>query len=265
MTSLDLSIVVINHNHRGVIEKCFDSLFALPDRAACEVVLVDNACSDGTAEWVAHRYPQVLIHRNQKRRGFAANANTGMRALGRGRYVMLLNPDVIAIAGLLDHMVAFMDEHADAGIAAPRLFHADGSLQPNCRRFPSPPTLALRALRVDEIWKGQRIRRYLMEDRDCQRPAEVDWVTGAVLVARREAIADVGPMDERYFLYWEDLDWCYRMRRSGWRVFYVPEARAIHACRREGVRRPFSRAGREQLLGAIKFFRKFGWTGERVA
>lgn len=261
----DLSIVVVNHNHRGVIEKCFDSLFALPDRVSLEVILIDNACADGTAAWVGERYPQVMVHRNSQRRGFAANANTGMRALGHGRYVMLLNPDVISIAGLLERLVAFMDEHPEAGIAAPRLYHADGTLQPNCRRVPSPVTLALRALRIDEIWKGPRVRSYLMEDQDHKAAAEVDWVTGAVLVARREAIQAVGFMDERYFLYWEDLDWCFRMRQAGWRVYYVPEARAIHACRREGVRRPFSRAGREQLLGALKFFRKHGWTPEKVA
>src|SRR5689334_25228794 len=101
VTRLDLSIVVINHNHRGVIEKCFDSLFTLPDHASFEVALIDNACADGTAEWVRESYPEVVVHCNSERRGFAANANTGMRALGRGRYVMLLNPDVISIAGVL--------------------------------------------------------------------------------------------------------------------------------------------------------------------
>ena len=264
VTAVDLSVVIVNHNHRSVIENCFASLFSLPDRATFEVTLIDNACTDGTAEWVAARYPQVAICRNQTRLGFAANANAGIRALTRGRYALLLNPDVIAIPGLLDRLVAFMDAHPRAGIAAPQLFNDDGTMQPNCRRFPTPGTLALRALRVDEVWKSARVRRYLMED-ERRGSAEVDWVTGALLVVRRAAIETVGGLDQSYFLYWEDLDWCYRMRQAGWSVYHVPEARAIHSQRRVGVRRPFSRAGREQLLGAIRFFRKFGWNPGRAA
>ena len=264
VTAVDLSVVIVNHNHRPVIEKCFASLHSLPDHASFDVTLIDNTPGDGVAAWVAEHFPRTAIERNAVRRGFAANANEGMRAAGRGRYALLLNPDVICLPGLLDRLVEFMDCHPKAGIAAPQLFHEDGTRQPNCRRFPTPGTLAMRALRTDEIWKTQYVRRYLMEDAPV--PAgEVDWVTGAVLVARRAAIEAVGLLDERYFLYWEDMDWCYRMRRAGWGVFHVPEARAIHLHRREGVRRPFSRAGRAQLLGAVRFFRKFGWNPGKVA
>jgi N-acetylglucosaminyl-diphospho-decaprenol L-rhamnosyltransferase len=119
-------------------------------------------------------------------------------------------------------------------------------------------------LRVDAVWKSPGVRRYLMDDAR-SGTAEVDWVTGAVLMARRSAIQTVGFLDERYFLYWEDLDWCYRMRQAGWRIYRVPEARAVHLQRREGVRRPFSRAGRSQFVGALRFFRKFGWNPGRVA
>jgi len=264
MTAVDLSVVIVNHNHRPVIEKCFASLYALPDRASFDVTLIDNTPADGVSAWVAAHFPQVAIQRNVVRRGFAANANAGMRALGRGRYVLLLNPDVICLPGMLDRLVEFMDLHPDAGIAAPQLFHEDGTRQPNCRRFPTPGTLALRALRADEIWKTSNVRRYLMEDEPVQS-GSVEWVTGAVLVARRAAMEAVGLLDEGYFLYWEDMDWCYRMRRAGWGVFAVPGARAIHLHRREGVRRPFSRASRAQVLGAVRFFRKFGWNPGKVA
>jgi len=264
VTAVDLSVVIVNHNHRPVIEKCFASLYALPDRASFDVTLIDNTPADGVAAWVAAHYPQVAIGRNAVRRGFAANANAGMRAPGRGRYALLLNPDVICLPGLLDRLVEFMDHKQKAGIVAPQLFYEDGTRQSNCRRFPTPGTLALRALRADEIWKTPPVRRYLMEDEPVQA-GNVDWVTGAVLVARRAAMEAVGLLDEGYFLYWEDMDWCYRMRRAGWGVFLVPEARAIHLHRREGVRRPFSRAGRAQLIGAVRFFRKFGWNPGKVA
>ena len=264
VTAVDLSVVIVNHNHRLVIEKCFASLHALPDRASFDVTLIDNTPADGVAGSVAAHYPQTAIRSNVVRRGFAANANAGMNAPGRGRYALLLNPDVICLPGLLDRLVEFMDRHPDAGIAAPQLFNEDGTRQPNCRRFPTPGTLALRALRADQVWKTSLVRHYLMTD-DPVRAGPVDWVTGAVLVARRTAMEAVGPLDERYFLYWEDMDWCYRMRRAGWGVFLVPEARAIHLHRREGVRRPFSRASRAQLLGALRFFRKFGWNPGKVA
>jgi hypothetical protein len=108
------------------------------------------------------------------------------------------------------------------------------------------------------------MRRYLMES-ERSGAIEVDWVTGALFIVRRAAIKAVGLLDESYFLYWEDLDWCYRMRQAGWRVYHVPGARAIHSQQRQGVRRPFSRASREQFLGALRFFRKFGWKPERAA
>src|SRR5260370_19052222 len=123
MTAVDLSVVIVNHNHRRVIEKCFASLYALPDRSSFDVTLIDNTPADGAASWVAAHYPRTAIERNAVRRGFAANANTGMRALGCGRYALLLNPDVICLPGLLDRLVEFMDHNQEAGIIAPQLFY----------------------------------------------------------------------------------------------------------------------------------------------
>jgi len=264
MTTPDVSVIIVNHNHRPVIETCLHSLHALPDRASFQLTLIDNTCGDGTAEWTSDHYPDVMVRRNRVCRGFAANVNAGVRQSTRSPYVLLLNPDVICMPGLLDRLVAFLDAHPHAAIVAPQLRDPDGAVQPNVRRFPTPAALALRALRVDTLWKSRCLRRYLMHGEN-RVSTEVDWVTGAVLMVRRTAIEDVGLLDESYFLYWEDLDWCYRMRQAGWSVHRVPEARAIHVQAREGVRRPFSRAGRSQLLGAVRFFRKFGWNVGRVA
>ena len=269
VTAVDVSVVIVNHNHRPVIEKCFESLYSLPDHASFETILIDNTCRDGVSEWVAENYPRAEIRRNTVRRGFAANANTGMRELRRGRYALLLNPDVICLPGLLDRMVEFMDNEPRAAIAAPKLSHPDGTPEPNCRRFPTPGILAARALRIDKFWQSPDMQRYLMVKGELssatQSATQVDWVTGAALVARRSAVESVGFMDERYFLYWEDLDWCYRMRRTGWRIYRVPQARAIHRARRQGVRQLFGRAQRAQLFGAIRFFREFGWNAGTVA
>jgi N-acetylglucosaminyl-diphospho-decaprenol L-rhamnosyltransferase len=264
MTTPDVSVIIVSHNHRTVIEKCLQSLYALSDHASFQVTLIDNTCADGTAEWTRQHYPDVIVRQNAVCRGFAANANAGIRQSVWCPYVLLLNPDAICIPGLVDRLVAFLDAHPGAAIAAPQLFYPDGAFQPNVRRFPTPSALALRALRVDALWKSRCVRRYLMHG-EPSVSTEVDWVTGAVLMVRRTAIEDVGLLDESYFLYWEDLDWCYRMRQAGWTVHRVQAARAIHVQAREGVRRPFSRAGRSQLAGAVRFFRKYGWNAGRVA
>ena len=259
-----ISVIVVSHNHRAVMERCLASLYALPDHSSFRVTLIDNTCSDGAAEWARARYPDMAVRKNRAPVGFAANANAGIRESGGSPYVLLLNPDVICLPGLLDRLVVFLDSHPDAAVAAPQLYYPDGSVQPNVRRFPTPAVLAMRALHLDAVWKSPAMRRYLMHRED-SAAAEVDWVTGAALMVRRAAIQAVGLLDESYFLYWEDLDWCYRMRRAGWTVHRIPEARAVHAQAREGVRRPFSRAGWSQLSGAVRFFRKFGWhAGEAV-
>ena len=263
MTTPVVSIVIVSHNHRPVIAQCLDSLHSLPDQTAFDVTLIDNTGADGTAEWASANYPRVAVQRNRTRRGFAANVNAGIRG-SAGRYVLLLNPDVICIPGLLDGLAGFLDVHPEAAVAAPQLYYPDGAIQPNARRFPKPSALAMRALRLDSLWKGRGVRRYLMQG-ESAGSMEVDWVTGAVLMARRAAINAVGLLDENYFLYWEDLDWCYRMHQAGWTVHRVQEARAIHVQAREGVRRPFGRAGRSQFLGAVRFFRKFGWNAGEAA
>jgi N-acetylglucosaminyl-diphospho-decaprenol L-rhamnosyltransferase len=263
---LDISIVTVSHNHLPLIKKCLASLYATSWSSTFETVVVDNACSDRTGEWVARNYPQVTVIRNEARQGYAANGNKGMRAQENGRYVMLLNPDVQCLPGILDTLVAFMDGHPDVGIAGPKLLNPDGTLQPSCRRFSTPASILIRGLHLDGVLrKTGLMRRYLMDDFDHQTAADVDWVTGALMIVRREAIARVGMMDERYFLYSDDQDWCCRMWQGGWRVCYVPQAQAIHAHMREGIRKPWSRAAYHQLVSAIRMFHEFGWKLSRAS
>jgi len=262
---LDLSIVTVSTNQLHLTKKLLASLYSVPWDSTFETVVVDNVCDDGTGEWVACHYPQVAVIRNEARRGYPANANNGIRALKNGRHVLLVNPDVECLPGLLDTLVAFMDQHPDVGIAGPRLLNPDGTLQPTCRRFSTPASLLIRGLHLDSLLrKTALMRRYLMDDFDHRTVADVDWVTGALLIVRREAIAQVGLMDERYFLYSDDQDWCASMWQGGWRVCYVPQAQAIHAHLREGIKKPWSRAAYRQLVSAIRMFNKFGWRLSRT-
>lgn len=258
---LDLSIVTVSHNHLFLIRKCLTSLYSTPWRITFETVLVDNVCTDGTSEWVRRNHAQVKIVRNEIRKGYPANGNIGIRAQQNGRYVLMLNPDIVCFPGLLDKLVAFMDAHPDVGIAGPKLLNPDMTIQPSCRRFSTPLALLARGLHLDGLFRNTGFMRgYLMDDFDHNSGADVDWVTGALLIVRREAIAEVGLMDEeRYFLYSDDQDWCCRMWHAGWRVCYVPQAQAIHYHVREGIRKPWSRAARHQLWSAIRMFAKFRW------
>lgn len=256
---LDLSIVTINHHHRGIIEKAIESLLALPDKVSLEVLVIDNTPEDGLIQWLNGRFSNVSGRANATPTGYAANANLGLRTAVAGRYAMMLNPDVICFPGMLDKLVAFLDNHPQVGIAAPKLLNMDGSLQPSCRRFPTPVTLAVRFLRLEKVFPAKMVH-YLMRDWDHATASDVDWVTGAIMILRREAFSAVGAMDESYFMYWEDLDLCLRMWRGGWHVAYVPSAQAEHAHLRQGVKEPFSRFARWQIASAVKLFGKFGWS-----
>lgn len=154
-----------------------------------------------------------------------------------------------------------MDNHTDVGIMGPQLLNPDNSIQPSCRRFSTPLTLLTRGLHLDGILQNfGPVRKYLMLDYDHKSVMDVDWVTGALMIIRRTAIAKVGGMDEQYkTAYSEDQDWCCRMWRNGWSVEYVPQAKAIHDHQRTGMRKPWSKMALAQLINAIRMFRKFKW------
>lgn len=258
---MDLSIVLVSHNQKELIKKYLPSLYTVPTSAAFEVLLIDNTCADGTADWVGRNFPQVRIVRNDIRKSYAENMNMGMRSLQKGRYFVVLNPDIECLPALWDVAIKFMDNNLDVGLIGPQLLNPDLTVQPSCRRFQTPLTMLIRGLHLDGILgKFEAMRQYLMMDYDHKTVIDVDWVTGALMIVRREAIIKVGGMDERYEMaYSEDQDWCCRMWRAGWRVCYVPQAKAIHDHQREGIRKPWSKMARAQLVNAIRMFQKFNW------
>ena len=257
---VELAIVMVNHNHRALAQRAVRSLYALPDQTTFRLIVVDNASSDGLVDWLRAQFPQVCLVCNTRPRGFAYNNNLGLRRAGDVRLAVLMNPDIECLPGLLDELVAFIDSQPDVGIAGPKLLNPDMSVQPSCRRFSTPLGILVRGLHLDGLFRNASfVSHYLMDDFDRNSIADVDWVTGALMIIRPEAIAQVGLMDERYFMYSEDQDWCCRMWHGGWRICYVPQAQAVHFHMREGMRRPWSRAARHQLWSAIRMFAKFGW------
>jgi len=217
---------------------------------------VDNASTDGAAELVQADYPQARLVRNTRGLGYAANNNLGIH-LATGRYPMVMNPDVVVLPGAFDALVGFMDDNPEVGLAGPKLLNADGTLQFSCRRFSTPAHLVVRGLHLDRIaGNSQAMRDAVYLDWDHNSVRDVDYVTGACIVARREMLADVGLLDEGFALYFEDQDWCYRAWKHGWRVTYVPQSQMIHDHQRASARGLFSKSTRTHVRSMLRFFRK---------
>lgn len=261
----DLSIVTVSHGHAEALGTALPTWLSPADHATRELVIVDNLGESAVAGVVASLAPGAALVPNDRPRGFAANVNAGI-ARARGRYLLLLNPDVRAEAGALDRLVAFMDEHQDAGIAGPKLLNPDHTLQLSCRHFSTPFLFALRGLGFERaLERTAAQRRALMQDWDHAEARDVDWVLGAAMIVRRRALEEVGPLDEAFFLYCEDQDWCHRMWTRGWRVYYVPDSIMIHDHRRASADSLFSRWKWVHARSELRMFRKQGWGGRRPA
>jgi GT2 family glycosyltransferase len=239
---VDLTIIIVSWNVCDLLRRCLQSIAldsslssafsygSAPDRQSrsIEIIVVDNASTDGSAEMVHTEFPHAHLVVNDENRGFTAANNQGL-ALGRGRYLLLLNPDTEVVDDALTEMCQHMDEHPDVGALGPRLCFPDGSLQPSRRRFPTLATALVESTIVQEWWSDNRIlRRYYMADTADDVVQPVDWVVGACLFVRRQTYEQVGALDEGYFMYSEELDWCRRIKEAGWSIVYLPTATIIH-------------------------------------
>jgi GT2 family glycosyltransferase len=213
-----LSIIIVNWNTRDILLDCLTSIAAHPPARSYDVWVVDNASSDGSVEAVRARHPYVQVIENSENRGFAAANNQAIDA-AQGDYVLLLNSDTIVHAQALERMAQFLDVHDRVGIAGACLLNADGTLQPSWAAFPS-------------FWSellGRNIRaRRPYRTVDGSTAYLVDWVGGAALMIRREVIEQIGVLDEGYFMYSEETDWCFRVRKAGWDICYLSDAPIAH-------------------------------------
>lgn len=239
MPQPELSVCIVNWNTRQDLEQAIASVLTSEAGLSLEVIVLDNASTDGSAEMVRERFPGVTLLRSGENVGFARGYN---RAIGaaRSRHVLALNPDTVVCPGALGRLVSFMDAQPDAGAAGPRLLNSDGSLQYSCRHFPTPMAAILRNTFLGRLRpRNRHTRSYLMADWDHGTAQPVDWVSGAALCLRREAWEQVGGFDEGFFMYAEDMDWCLRAQQSGWKVYYVPDAVIVHHIGRSSDQRPF--------------------------
>ncbi|MBN1661382.1 MAG: glycosyltransferase family 2 protein [Anaerolineae bacterium] len=235
----DLGIVIVSYNVRDLLRDCLESIFSSRGDLAFEVCVVDNDSHDGSADMVAAEFPQVRLVRAENR-GYAAGNNLGFRAFGFGsaaestgvrpRYVLLLNPDTLLPPSALADMVGFLEERPGAGIAGPRLVREDGSLDRACRRsFPTPEVAFYHLSRLSRLFPhSRRFGRYNVTYLPPDVTTEVDSVVGAFMLIRADVLDQIGPLDEQYFMYAEDLDFCYRAKRRGWQVWYNAAVTVLH-------------------------------------
>jgi N-acetylglucosaminyl-diphospho-decaprenol L-rhamnosyltransferase len=228
LSGVDLSVIIVSMNCRGELAECLASV----ERARCslgvETFVVDNASRDGSAAMVAEQFPQVTLIANNRNRGFAA-ANNQAVAAANGRNVLFLNPDTVVKPGALEVLVRTLDGDATIGVCAPQLRSADGSVQESSRREPTFAALLHQytPLRILMIFKGA-YRRYKMGDFDFCTPADVDIVMGAAFCVPARVLAEVGVLDERFFVYFEEMDFCRRVREAGYRVRFEPRGQITH-------------------------------------
>jgi len=253
-----LSVIIVNWNAGEALNDCLASLFA--SKAWCgalEVLLVDNASTDGSQARAIREYPGIKLLQNAGNRGFAPAANQGL-SLAAGELVLLLNPDVVLSLTAIPLLADFMAHHPEAAVVGPKLLNRDGTVQGSARRDPSPWTgLFGRSTPLTRLFPNNPVsRRELPGLRHAgDDPLEVDWVSGACLLVRRAAYERVGLLDERFFLFWEDADWCLRFRRAGWKVYYLPAASGTHQVGVSRAQRPV-RSALDFHRSAYRFYRK---------
>ena len=271
----DITICILSWNAKGYLERCLNSLFhpeeldvqeALEraglageqepaEAATLDVLVVDNGSIDYSADMVEARFPEARLIRTHRNLGFAGGNNVGYRA-SAGRYFLLLNSDTVVPRGAITRLVRFADATPEAAFVGPKVVNPDGSLQYSCRRFPNLRAALLRNTPLARFARNSTaVRDYLMTDWCHDTPREVDWLSGCCLLVRREAAEQIGLLDEEYFMYCEDMDWCFRAREAGWQSVYFPAAKLVHEVGKSSDKLP-RRMIAYHHLSMYKFYRK---------
>ena len=253
-----LAVITINHDHGHMIKKTVDSLHAQSTRHPFKAFVINNTPDTDVKRWLSDAYPEVQVLENARPMGFASNINQVIRHNPNFEYYLLLNPDVICLPGMIEGLVDVMETDQNIGVAGPELLNFDETIQPSRRRFASFRVLMYRALHIDQLFQSlPAVDHYLMTGDEFGLINEVDWITGAVLLLRKAALDEVGLLDERFYMYFEDEDLCCRMWQKGWKVCYIRSAQAYHAHLAEGRKKILSTANLHHLHSAFKMLIKY--------
>lgn len=233
---LDLTISIVNFNNEKLLEECLKSIYETTKKISFEVWVVDNYSKDNSVEMIRSKFPQVNLIVNTHHKGFSTNHNQ-ILSRAKGRYVLILSEDVIVKSNALDHMVEFMDNHPDVGILGPKEFFPDGTLQKyHCVEIRNPWSEFLEAFMISPILRTffPNIRfpgqLFMSSVKDYEYPHEIAAPHGSCMMFRKKMLDEIGVLDERYYFYYEEADICSRAKKSGWKVYYTPDAHIIHHC-----------------------------------
>lgn len=253
--NVKLSIIIICWNVREDLLNCLRSVEENRPCEEFEIIVVDNASSDGSVDCILRDFPDVIVIANKENHGFAAANNQGIRR-SKGEYILFLNPDTRVHSNSLDALVKFMEHNERVGACGPKLLNKDETIQASVRRFPTFRGALYRhtAFRLSGIFRGQ-YKKLRIKDFGYDRQSDVDQLSGAALMVRRFVINEVGVMDERFFMYYEEVDLCYRIKQNGWRIVFTPQAVITHLGGRSAIKIPVRRR-MMMLASLLRFFRK---------
>lgn len=224
----DNSIIIINWNTRDLLKNCIESIYEHTHQTTCEIIVVDNGSSDDSVAMLKKHFPEVIIMEAGENLGFSKANNRGI-SIARGRYITLLNSDTVLVNDAMDRMVAYMDNNSDVGLLGGKLLNSDMSLQPSCRELPGLWRSFLKIALPDSIkrclcgYGKKNVSRFSYNS-----TKEVEAIAGALVMTPKKLMETVGPLDERYFFYTEDIDWSRRFHENGWKVVFLHTARVIH-------------------------------------
>jgi GT2 family glycosyltransferase len=254
---IDCSIVIISWKMCGMLRAMLNSIVQHTKDCSYELIIVDNHSEDGTAEMVRTEFPSARLIENPVNRGVAPSRNQAL-PLARGRYVLILDADMLLVENSIRKLIDFMDSSPDAGICGAQLTFPDGGIQLNARRYPTPLAFLLRRLTFMPAAKNSStLKLHEMAEWDRGDTRDVDYVIGACQMIRRDALGQVGLLDEKIFYGPEDVDFCLRMYRKGWKVYYFPGTRIIHYEQRITKSKPFSKISLMHLRGILYIFWKY--------
>jgi len=253
--AVKLSIVIVNWNTRDLLLGALTSIYGAPPAFPFEVIVADNASSDGSANAVRRDFPQAVVIANTDNSGYARGNNQGIAA-SAGEFVLLLNPDVVLPPGGLGQAVAVLTARPDAGALGVRLVNPDGTVQPSVRGFPAPLSVLWEALGLSRVFPRSRLfGAYRMTWFGYDHEAEVDQPMGTFLLMRRAALDAIGLLDERFPIFFNEVDWCYRARRGGWKILFTPAVEVVHYGG-GSTRQVWQAMAWESRRGLLAFYRK---------
>jgi len=258
----DLSIIILNYKTKGLVKQCIRNVKVATNGLNYEIIVVDNGSNDGCQQMMAEYFPDIPFIQTSKNLGFAAGNNVGIKQ-AQGKYIMLLNPDVTVLNHSIEKMVAFMENNLAIGLTGPKLINPDGTYQISCRTFQTPRLILYRRTPIGKFPSAKKeLAKHLMLDFDHQTNKEVDWVMGACMLARKSALDKVGLLDERFFFYVEDMDWCRRFWMNDYKVYYLAEAEMVHLYERASAADNwsfwnFNKMTRWHIASWIKYFSKY--------